>query len=192
MRPYGNHTEAGEFYNVDIPKNADHFTLIMTFTDVFLKTPSYFSQIAGGGGNGLGDMPDIIGYWTGYRDAQGWHIQANIENTTIVQKKPGDNQISPSDPKYPNAAKILGIETSVKKKLEQIGYYLFSRPAFGQYWWPVAEYMLNWANKGDLNRQSQKDIRDAIDLAVKQKEICSIWDTGYDIRPNPGDPGYPK
>jgi hypothetical protein len=127
-----------------VPEGATHFEAVMVYTDTILGTPY----------NGGGDLPVIVGAFSGDLSDGKWNITANADLVT----KP--RQATPNPTEY---AKIVA-ETK-KTLMDKTSYKLQERP------------------EGLTSDDSEKNFQTLDNAYKKSKTINGYQDTGYDIVP---------
>jgi GT2 family glycosyltransferase len=194
---------ASEFASQDVPpypENADHVTVVLLHTDIFYNTPDDFDEEGTAPnlrGNGFGDMPAIIGYWTGCRDANGWHLVSEFSKVLCYSHQ---QQMRFN----PLAAWIVNTTGGTITTLGEIGYTLARRPVLPAFEIAVEVLLEAYETNPGGNMDTFKgSIVTAINDAVGFGQINLPWpptsahshDTGFDITPkwdaNGHDPGYP-
>jgi RHS repeat-associated protein len=146
-------------WNSRVPDGATHVEVLVIYTDILYGTPHDAQNK-----NGNGDLPAIIGSWTGdWTDKKGWKLVAN-----------SDELFKPLEG-YPNVEDYAKVIAQVRKTLkDKTGYNLVARPAGleGLHYPPQDTY-----------RETKEKIEKIINEAVKKKQINSDLDTGFDIDP---------
>ena len=193
----GHGTGTSEYVSLDLPpypENADHVTVVLVYTDYLDDTPAQFEQLGSDAahqhGNGEGDMPGIIGYWTGCRDAKGWHLRKEV-NKVLCYKPEQQKRI------YPTAAQIEKTVDDTTKRLAEIGYTLVSRPTSLAFNDAVSALMKAYETLpyGDVGDTPRDKIKEAIKAAATSTPPQinpppphheRSHDTGFDIKPKSG------
>ena len=187
------------FQEDEITPSANYVTVVLVYTDTLDGTPDkYESEGPDDRGKRAGDMPDVMGYWQGEkRDGKWyfWSCEPELTCDTLSKQYYG----------YPNAQKIETNVALATAAVSETGYTLRERPN-KSYLLPgemapvtlkdlVAQLMAEWErNATDRNMTTIHALNHRIEAliaeAVDHKDIQSMNDTGFDIVPQPADPGY--
>jgi hypothetical protein len=143
----------------EVPEGATHLEVVVMYTDVLYQPPDLATPT-----NSQGDLPVIIGSFSGDLIGGKWQIKANPGD--VIQQRDGQ-------PKLPEYAGIL--EGAQKILKEKTGYSLKARPETLQ----------------DIRGPSAKLNRRQIDGIIQKavgKKINKETDTGFDIDPKSYSP----
>jgi RHS repeat-associated protein len=149
-----------------VPKGATHLEIVVVATDVLMQPPFDTTK-----NNHYGDLPAVIGSFSGDLIAGEWQIKANPGD--VIQPWPGKDVIHKRGGPKPVQAEYAGILDRVNTLLRaNTGYSLKARP--------VALENIRGPSKEIDKREIQQRLRDA----AEAKEINNEYDTGFDIDPD--------
>lgn len=174
-----------------IPAGAVHMDIVLIYTDVLYGPSLNFDKY----NRKYADVPVIMGYWTGSIEDGEWSLVAHPE--VLPQQLEGD----------PFAADIMKMVVSTATLLrEKTGYILAARPwTMGRLYQELL-LELSAQDKDKLERPDEvnevlilrkekldglrKSIKLALRKAAREGRIHGDGDTGWDIIPRNGDPGW--